>query len=363
MQLPHFTEYTTAETAGPEHLILELDPGLLDWATSVQIGSSISSTTTLSTGVPQGSVLSPLLFTLLIHKYAATHSLNHIIKFTDDMTMVGLISRDDESAYREVQWLMDGCKDKTKEMVVDFRKVRGDHSPLNIDNSSDRENPEQLHHCLVWELHYLRLRSALVTTAVQSVTVRIYQGCLNGETLCPSGWSRPGGVSEVAFMVHSGAVLGEQFFILLLVIFLLEILSIILCFAYQNQIDQYAQSDLKKGLQLFGTEGNIGLTNAWSIVQTDFRCCGVTNHTDWFEVYNATRVPDSCCLEYSDNCGLENPGTWWTAPCYERVKGWLQENLVALWIFALCTALTQILGLVFSMTLFCQAVKVETFYA
>lgn len=44
-----------------------------------------------------------------------------------------------------------------------------------------------------------------------------------------------------------------------------------------------------------------------------FRCCGVTNHTDWFEVYNATRVPDSCCLEYSDNCGLDNPGTWWTA--------------------------------------------------
>ncbi|XP_078800333.1 tetraspanin-4a isoform X2 [Oryzias latipes] len=128
-------------------------------------------------------------------------------------------------------------------------------------------------------------------------------------------------------------------------------------------IDQHAQRDLKKGLQLFGTEGNVGLTNAWMIVQTDFRCCGVTNHTDWFEVYNASRVPDSCCLEYSDNCGLDNPGTWWTAPCYERVKDWLSENLVALWIFALCTALTQILGLVFSMTMFCQAVKVETFYA
>ncbi|KAG7242620.1 hypothetical protein INR49_020181 [Caranx melampygus] len=52
-----------------------------------------------------------------------------------------------------------------------------------------------------------------------------------------------------------------------------------------------------------------------------------------------------------------------TQPCYERVKDWLNENLVALWIFALCTALTQILGLVFSMTMFCQAVKVETFYA
>ncbi|XP_018619286.1 tetraspanin-4a isoform X1 [Scleropages formosus] len=154
-----------------------------------------------------------------------------------------------------------------------------------------------------------------------------------------------------------------SFFILLLLIFLLEILSIILFFVYQKQIDQYAQSDLKRGLQLFGTEGNVGLTNAWSIVQTDFRCCGVTNHTDWFDVYNATRVPDSCCLEYSENCGLENPGTWWTAPCYERVKGWLQENLVVLWIFALCAALTQILGLVFSMTMFCQAEKASTFYA
>uniref|UniRef100_A0A8C6LU89 Tetraspanin n=1 Tax=Nothobranchius furzeri TaxID=105023 RepID=A0A8C6LU89_NOTFU len=153
------------------------------------------------------------------------------------------------------------------------------------------------------------------------------------------------------------------FFILLLIIFFLEILSIMLFFIYQDEIDHYAQRDLKKGLQLFGTEGNVGLTNAWMIVQTDFRCCGVTNHTDWFEVYNATRVPDSCCLEYSDNCGLDNPGTWWTAPCYERVKDWLNDNLVALWIFALCTALTQILGLVFSMTMFCQAVKVETFYA
>ncbi|XP_045062094.1 tetraspanin-4 isoform X1 [Coregonus clupeaformis] len=154
-----------------------------------------------------------------------------------------------------------------------------------------------------------------------------------------------------------------SFFILLLLIFFLEILSIMLFFVYQDQIDHHAQRDLKRGLQLFGTEGNVGLTNAWMIIQTDFRCCGVTNHTDWFEVYNASRVPDSCCLEYSDNCGLENPGTWWTAPCYERVKDWLQENLVALWLFALCTALTQILGLVFSMTMFCQAVKVETFYA
>ncbi|KAK3505840.1 hypothetical protein QTP70_003823, partial [Hemibagrus guttatus] len=62
--------------------------------------NSFSSTTTLSTGAPQGCVLSPLLFTLVTHNCAAMHNLNHI-KFAVDTTVVGLISKNDESAYRE----------------------------------------------------------------------------------------------------------------------------------------------------------------------------------------------------------------------------------------------------------------------
>nr|XP_004999563.1 tetraspanin-4 isoform X4 [Cavia porcellus] len=132
------------------------------------------------------------------------------------------------------------------------------------------------------------------------------------------------------------------FFVLLLLVLLLETTIAVLFFAYTDKIDRYAQEDLKKGLHLYGTPGNVGLTNAWSIIQTDFRCCGVSNYTDWFEVYNATRVPDSCCLEFSDGCGLHAPGTWWKAPCYETVKAWLQENLLAVGVFGLCTALVQV---------------------
>ncbi|KAK1792518.1 hypothetical protein P4O66_012460 [Electrophorus voltai] len=73
------------------------------------------------------------------------HSSNHIIKFADDTIVVGLINKDDESAYREeVRELMSWCKvnnlylnvDKTKEMVVDFRRARRDHSPHTINGSS-----------------------------------------------------------------------------------------------------------------------------------------------------------------------------------------------------------------------------------
>nr|XP_045373240.1 tetraspanin-4 isoform X6 [Camelus bactrianus] len=105
-------------------------------------------------------------------------------------------------------------------------------------------------------------------------------------------------------------------------------------------IDRYAQRDLKRGLHLYGTPGNVGLTNAWSIIQTD--------------------------------------------PCYETVKMWLQENLLAVGVFGLCTALVQvgggaatgtagptpapaffpmILGLTFAMTMYCQVVKADTYRA
>ncbi|KAI5606429.1 gastrula zinc finger protein XlCGF28.1-like [Silurus asotus] len=122
---------------------------ILDFLTerrqSIRIGNSISNTTTLSTGAPQGCVLSPLLFTLLTHDCVAMHSSNHIIKFADDTTVVGLISKNDESAYREeVQQLTAWCGannlslnvDKTKEMIVDFRRAQSDQSSLIIDGSS-----------------------------------------------------------------------------------------------------------------------------------------------------------------------------------------------------------------------------------
>uniref|UniRef100_A0A8D0FS84 Tetraspanin n=1 Tax=Strix occidentalis caurina TaxID=311401 RepID=A0A8D0FS84_STROC len=118
-----------------------------------------------------------------------------------------------------------------------------------------------------------------------------------------------------------------------------------------------------KVLVLFPMHVTIILTVSSRFFFFQFRCCGVSNYTDWFEVYNATRVPDSCCLEFSENCGLHSPGTWWKAPCYETVKIWLQENLLAVGIFGLCTAMVQILGLTFAMTMYCQVVKADTYCA
>lgn len=80
-------------------------------------------------------MLSPLLFTLLTHDCVPKYSTNHIIKFVDDETVVGLMSNNEEANYRsEMSKLAQWCKNnnQTKEIIVDFRKRPLEHPPLTI---------------------------------------------------------------------------------------------------------------------------------------------------------------------------------------------------------------------------------------
>ncbi|KAK3511381.1 hypothetical protein QTP70_005306 [Hemibagrus guttatus] len=114
-----FIDFSSAfNTIIPQHLteklsLLGLNTSLCNWILD------------FLTGRPQSVQIGNSITTM--------HNSNHIIKFADDTTVVGLISMNDESAYREeVQWLTAWCKannlylnvDKTKEMVVDLREHR-----------------------------------------------------------------------------------------------------------------------------------------------------------------------------------------------------------------------------------------------
>ena len=67
----------------------------------VKVGNNTSAKLILNTGAPKGCVLSPLLYSLFTHDCVAKHDSNTIIKFADDTTVVGLITDNDETAYRE----------------------------------------------------------------------------------------------------------------------------------------------------------------------------------------------------------------------------------------------------------------------
>ncbi len=68
----------------------------------------------------------------------------YIVKFADDTTVIGLITDNDETAYREeVSTLTKWCQenhlslniDKTKELVVDYRRQSREHTLISIDKT------------------------------------------------------------------------------------------------------------------------------------------------------------------------------------------------------------------------------------
>jgi hypothetical protein len=74
----------------------------------------------------------------------AKHDSNTIIRFADDTTVVGLITDNDETAYREeVRELAVWCQDnnlslnvsKTTELIVGYRKRRAEQAPINIEGA------------------------------------------------------------------------------------------------------------------------------------------------------------------------------------------------------------------------------------
>ena len=69
----------------------------------------------ISTGAPQGCVLSPFLYTMYTNSCRSAYSNNHYFKYADDTALVGLLS-DDETDYRSdidhfVSWCLTNCLD------------------------------------------------------------------------------------------------------------------------------------------------------------------------------------------------------------------------------------------------------------
>uniref|UniRef100_A0A3B5QGF3 Reverse transcriptase domain-containing protein n=1 Tax=Xiphophorus maculatus TaxID=8083 RepID=A0A3B5QGF3_XIPMA len=150
-----FLDFSSAfNTVIPSQLITKLtDLGisplmcnwLLDFLTSrpqhVRLDNHFSYTIIINTGVPQGCVMSPFLYSLFTYDCRPVHGSNAIIKFADDTTLIGLIRDNDEAAYKEeVDRLAEWCDknnlqlntEKTKELIVDFRRNADPHPPIHI---------------------------------------------------------------------------------------------------------------------------------------------------------------------------------------------------------------------------------------
>ena len=139
--IPALLQDKLSQLSVPDSTCRWITDFLSDRRQHVRLGKLTSDSRTISTGTPQGCVLSPLLFSLYTNSCTSSHQSVKLLKFADDTTLIGLISGGDESAYRwEIDHLVTWCTQnnlelnalKTLEMVVDFRKNPAPLTPITL---------------------------------------------------------------------------------------------------------------------------------------------------------------------------------------------------------------------------------------
>ena len=129
--LPPILEGRLSALRVPDYTCRWITDFLSNRTQRVKLGKSISELRTTNTGSPQGCVLSPLLFSLYTNCCTSSHQSVKLLKFADDTTLVGLISKEDESAYRsEIDLLVSWCSRNNLELNA--LKTSGGTRPLPL---------------------------------------------------------------------------------------------------------------------------------------------------------------------------------------------------------------------------------------
>ncbi|XP_061183828.1 CD63 antigen-like [Saccostrea echinata] len=146
--------------------------------------------------------------------------------------------------------------------------------------------------------------------------------------------------------------------VLLVIIFILEISAGIAGYVYHGEVETQVKKlmgDTQQKYQPGKDEAKV-----WDTVQTEFKCCGVTNYTEWEALLNNT-VPKSCCKKSANTCtGSEAdiPTNIYTEGCLSKFETFVKDNIFIVGGVGIGLAFVQIVGILFAFCL-ARALKKE----
>ncbi|XP_072123569.1 tetraspanin-8-like [Mobula birostris] len=142
------------------------------------------------------------------------------------------------------------------------------------------------------------------------------------------------------------------FFIGLLLILVIQIAAGVLGVMYQPQTESTLKKKFEELVPLDNQPEDVKKDVA--ALQETYKCCGLLKgYQDW------TTIPPSCnCKDKDENeCTQAGGRQVWAKSCTAKLASALQKNLVIVAGVAFGLAVIELLGLIFSMILYCQINK------
>ncbi|XP_030753787.1 CD63 antigen-like [Sitophilus oryzae] len=150
--------------------------------------------------------------------------------------------------------------------------------------------------------------------------------------------------------LKENACLTTTFSTLLVIIFILEALVGISGIVLRHKTEEFLEHSMNQSLSLYGNDTEI--TETWDLVQTQMKCCGITNYTDWFtNKYSVNHtLPVSCCpIPHGAmnifNCSI---ATAYPEGCLETFGDYIRANTSSVEIAGISLALVQLVGIILS---------------
>lgn len=146
------------------------------------------------------------------------------------------------------------------------------------------------------------------------------------------------------------------FFIIVLIIFLVEVAGAIVLFVFQD-VAHDLLTDVKDSISKT-LEKDYGkdeaLTDIWNVTMIDLKCCGINNYTDFTgSPFNENDLyPDPCCRNITGPCTEIQANQTQVEGCFDKVVQVIEENSVIIGAVAIGISVLEIAAMVVSMVLY-----------
>jgi len=122
----------------------------------------------------------------------------------------------------------------------------------------------------------------------------------------------------------------------MLTLILLSLIGVaITVYVFRGDAREVITKTMADSLKNYNEEEHKGVTETWNIMQSDFKCCGVNNFTDWEGTpafTNTGDVPDTCCKEFTEGCGKgagQSTDEIYTTGCFVLFENFILSNAAA----------------------------------